>query len=160
MTSCMICWPEIFADAVAAQRQGQAGLFVPPHAQVDQQVQAEGLIGELAFMDDQPGVGFAVAHVRGDLVEVDDFVAWNASPRSCPRHSCSVRNAVVSSPGMAMVLPRRVVERHRLAGDDHRAVLVAHAAAATGQGVFVGDVGIGVDGDGGDLQLALASRAG
>ena len=61
---------------------------------------------------------------------------------------------MVSSPGMAMVFPLQIRDFRRLAGDDHGAVFVAHAAAATGQGVFVGHIRIGVNGDGGDFQFA------
>ena len=48
----------------------------------------------------------------------------------------------------------QIAQRHRGFGDDHGAILVAHGCAATGQGVVGGDVGIGVDGDGGDFQFA------
>jgi len=44
-----------------------------------------------------------------------------------------------------------------LASDDHRSVLIAHAAAATCEGITVCHVGIGVDRDRGNLQLAAAS---
>ena len=47
---------------------------MPPDSQIDDQVQAGGLIGELAFMDDQAGVGLAVADVLEDLVEGDEEV--------------------------------------------------------------------------------------
>ena len=53
------------------------------------------------------------------------------------------------------VFATQLFDRHRLAGDDHRAVLVTHAAAATRQRVFFRDVRVGVDADGGDLQLTL-----
>ena len=62
---------------------------------------------------------------------------------------------MVSLPGMAMVLRLGLVERHRLAGDELGAVLVAHAAPGGEQGVLVGEVGEGVDADGRDFQLAF-----
>ena len=48
---------------------------------------------------------------------------------------------------------------HGLAGDDHRAVAVAHAAAARQQRVLVEQMRIGMDADGGDFQLAAQGPA-
>ena len=48
----------------------------------------------------------------------------------------------------------QLVDRQRPAGDDHRAIAIAHAAAARQQGVLVEQMGVGVDADGRDLQLA------
>ena len=50
---------EVAADHVAAQRQRQAGLLLPPDAEVDDQVQALVLERELPLVDDQPGVVLA-----------------------------------------------------------------------------------------------------
>ena len=44
------------ADGVAAQGQHQAGGLAPPDAEVEDFVQAAGVIGELALVDDEPGV--------------------------------------------------------------------------------------------------------
>ena len=55
---------------------------------------------------------------------------------------------------MAIVRPLQVVERHRLAGDQRRTVLIAHARPRGQQGIAVGQVGEGVDADRRDLQLA------
>ena len=46
-----------------------------------------------------------------------------------------------------------------VAGDDHRAVAVAHAAAAWAEGVLVEQMGVGVDADGRDFQLAAQGPA-
>ena len=51
------------------------------------------------------------------------------------------------------------VDRLRLAGDDHRAVAVAHARAARAEHVLVVQEGVGVDADRGQLQLALERAA-
>ena len=51
------------------------------------------------------------------------------------------------------------IERDGLAGDDHRPVVVAHAGAAGAEDVLVGQVGVGVQADGGQLQLALEGPA-
>ena len=47
---------QILAHRVRAQRQRQAGLLLPPVAQVDDQLQILVAVGELAFVNDQPGV--------------------------------------------------------------------------------------------------------
>ena len=60
---------------------------------------------------------------------------------------------MVSSPGMAMVLPCRSFSCHRLAGDDHRAVLSPMLLPQLVR-AYVGDIWIGVDGNGGDFQFA------
>ena len=65
---------EVFADAVAAEREGEVGLPGPPEAEVEDEVQAEGLVGELAFVDEEACVGVAVLDAGGDLVEGDDDV--------------------------------------------------------------------------------------
>ena len=57
-----------------------------------------------------------------------------------------------------MRLPATVLARHRRPRDEPRAVPVAHRRAVREQGVLVGEVGVGVDRDGGDLELA-AQRA-
>ena len=53
------CVAEIVADHVAAQRQRQSGLFLPPDAEIDDQLQTLILKGELAFVNDEPGVVLA-----------------------------------------------------------------------------------------------------
>ena len=66
---------EVAADDVAAQRQRQPGLLLPPDAQVDDQVQALILKRELAFVDDQPGVELRRGDGGEDLVERQHLVA-------------------------------------------------------------------------------------
>ena len=44
------------ADGVAAQGQHQAGGFAPPDAQIENLVESAGGVGELALVDDEPGV--------------------------------------------------------------------------------------------------------
>src|SRR5205809_5261806 len=64
---------EVFADAVAAQGQRELSLLEPPFAQVDDQMKVVLGKGELAFVDDQPGVGFFRRDVREDLVKWNDL---------------------------------------------------------------------------------------
>ena len=46
----------------------------------------------------------------------------------------------------------------RLPADDHRAVSITHAAAATGQGVSLGDIWICMNRNRGDFQLTFAAK--
>ena len=60
----------------------------------------------------------------------------------------------MSVPGIAIVWPRRS-RGHRLAGDEGWPVTIAHARAGSEQGIAVGQVGEGVDADGGDFELTV-----
>ena len=59
-----------------------------------------------------------------------------------------------------MRLPRDVGAGHRRPRDEARAVAIAHRRAVRQQRVPIGQVGVGVDRDGGDLELAAHARAG
>ena len=59
----------------------------------------------------------------------------------------SARNAVVSVPGTAIVFAGQIARLHRFAGDDHRAVVVAHAGAAGAESVLLSEVGVAVQAD-------------
>ena len=62
--------PEVAANDVAAERQRQAvGALGPPLAEVDELPQALLLVGELAFVNQQPRLDLAVAHGLEDLVK-------------------------------------------------------------------------------------------
>ena len=67
---------EILADGVGAQRQRQVGFLEPPLAQVDDQMQILLGVGELAFVDDQPGVDRLALVLAGDH-DIEDFVERN-----------------------------------------------------------------------------------
>ncbi len=54
---------------------------------------------------------------------------------------------------------RQIVWRQRLAGDDHGAVALAHAAAAAHQRVVLLQVGVGVEADGGHVEEGLVQGA-
>ena len=64
---------EIAADGVSAEGQRQAGVLLPPDAEVDDQVQAELGIGELALVDEEAGVDAAGGDLVGNLVEHHDL---------------------------------------------------------------------------------------
>ena len=52
------------------------------------------------------------------------------------------------------LLTSQISDPHRLASDDHWAVVVSHARAASTQSVLVGDVGVAVQADGGQFEFA------
>src|SRR5258708_19552683 len=64
--------PKFTSNRISAQRKRQSSKFVPPLAHVQDLVQAGVLIGELAFMDNQPSFKLAGHNVGNDLVERDD----------------------------------------------------------------------------------------
>ena len=64
----------------------------------------------------------------------------------------------MSGPGIAMRLPRMSARVIGVARDEARAVAIAHRGAVRQQRVAVGQVGVGVDRDRGDLELT-AHRA-
>ena len=61
---------------------------------------------------------------------------------------------MVNVPGTAIERRANVVDRCRLPGDDHRAITVAHAGAAGAKNILVGQIGVGVQADGRQFQLA------
>src|SRR5579885_3421902 len=64
---------EIALDGVAAKRQRQSGLFAPPFAEIDHAVESRFGIGELAFVDDEPGLVASFEDLRNDLIERNNF---------------------------------------------------------------------------------------
>ena len=66
---------------------------------------------------------------------------------------------MVSVPGTAIVLPRSDSIERGLPGHDHRAVVVPHARPAGAKDVLVGQVGIGVQAEGRQLQFAREGPA-
>ena len=157
---------EVFADGVGPERQRQAGPFQPPFAEVDDQMQSLIAIGQLPFVDDEAGVGFAPFNDVEDLVELmDDVVEGTAFARaSVGKGGVSAgrlpteaevegqesgRQRAGDGDGFAL----QVVDRHRFAGDDHRAVAVPHAGSAGAEGIGLGEVGVTVQTDGGQLQF-------
>ena len=53
------------ADGVAAERQGQAGLLMPPDAEIKDLLEAVAGVGELAFVDDEAGIELAARRLPG-----------------------------------------------------------------------------------------------
>ena len=131
------------------------GLLVPPLAQVDDLVQPAVAVIELALVDQEARLDPPFGHGRQDLVERHDddrhVLAQAELERQVGRRELARHGDRLAA---------QVVERRRLAGDQRRAVAIAHARARREQGVAVGQVGEGVDADGRDLQLAVQGAAG
>ena len=109
---------------------------------------------QLPFVDDQPGVIFAFFDRLQNLVERHDLVG---EPLRQQQAQGKERRGQRAGHGDAAAA--QLVHRHRPAGDDHRAVAVAHAAAARQQSVLVEQVGVGVDADGGHVEFAAQGAA-
>ena len=145
--------PEIAADGVAAERQRQAGLIAPPAPEIDDAVQPGLVVGELALVDDQPGLVLAGEHFGNDLVEGNDY-GLDLGREELQRQ---VGGGQRARDGDAHALD--LVERVHARRDDHRPIALAHAAAAGQQRVLVLDVRIGVEGDRGHIVEALERLA-
>src|SRR5262245_37704816 len=65
---------EVALDGVAAHRQRQSRLFLPPRAEVDDLVQSLVAVGQLALVDQQAGVVIALYDFVNYLIEWDDAV--------------------------------------------------------------------------------------
>src|SRR5262245_25754077 len=63
---------EVAPHGVAAQRQRQPGLLLPPDAEVEHLRQPLPAVGELALVDHEAGLGTALAHLVEDAVERHD----------------------------------------------------------------------------------------
>ena len=61
------------ADRIPTERQRQACHLLPPSSEIDDAVQTRLVVGQLAFMNDQPGFVLAFQYLRDDLVERNDF---------------------------------------------------------------------------------------
>ena len=141
------------ADSVAAEREGQAGLLVPPVAEVEELDEAVVGVGELAFVDDEAGVELAGEDGGDDLVEGDgdglDLGSEELEGEVRRGEGAGDRDAGLPD----------VVEGELAGGDDHGAVALAHAAAAGHDGVVVLEIGVGVEGDGGDVVEGFVDGA-
>src|SRR6185295_16454825 len=129
---------------VAAKRKRQAVVLAPPpNAKVFADLQAFVTIGKLAFVDDEPDVGLAALYGCEDLVErYDDVVDLVRGPSEPELQSEKSAGHGAGNGDRAF---EDFVSRECLFRDQHRPVAVAHAGAAGEQGVFVANVGVGVN---------------
>ena len=149
-SSCSVSVAEVAARDVDPERERQPGLEEPPLAEVDDLVQAVRPVGQLALVDEQPGLGAARRDLVDDLVERHLAVA-----ELPPRQSRSTRNAVVIRPGTAISISRSSLRADRLARDDDRPVARAHARPVREEHVLVLDERVRVERDRGHLEPAL-----
>src|SRR5437588_12884475 len=81
---------DVFAQNVSAERQWQARLALPPFAEVDDLCESRALVSELALVNDQAGIGFAIAHGVENFVEGEDdgfeFTEIELKREKCARH--------------------------------------------------------------------------
>src|SRR5205823_9533333 len=101
-------------------------------------VQAGFFVGELAFMNDEPGFVGAREDLRNDLIERDDL-GPNAR-RKQPQ--CKIRRGQRARDSDSLLLDLALSEG--AGGDDHRPVTVAYASTTGQQCVLVLNVGVRV----------------
>ncbi len=138
------------ANCIAAQRQRQAGHLLPPLAEIDNAVQAGLVVGQLAFVNNQPSFVFSFEHLRDDLVEGNNFGFHSGSEKL----QSQVRGGERSGHGNALGLDFARGKGARR--DNHRPVALAHTASARHQRVFILNVWIGVEGNRADVIDAFS----
>ena len=144
---------------LAPNGKRQAGLVEPPLARVDDQLQVLLGVGELTFVDDQPGVdrlAFVLAgnHDVQDPIEGHDHLA-ELHAQAQPQGQIGGReHAGHGDRRLAIGLQRLLRPRH-----EHGAIAIAHARPAGAQHVAVGQMGIGVQAQGRQFQLAAECPA-
>ena len=110
-------------------------------------------VGELAFVDDEAGVELAGDDRGNDLVEGDG----DGFDLGGEELEGEIGRGERAGHGDARLLD--VGEGELARRDHHGAVALAHRAAAGHQGVVLLQVGIGVEGDGGDVVEGLVDGA-
>ncbi len=112
-------------------------------------MQAGLVVGQLAFVDQQPGIDFPALHRGDDLVERDHL-----EPEI---HQQQLQQQVRA--GHRAWHPDPVVghlaDLHRFPGHDHRPTAVTKTSAAAQQGVLIHHVAVGVGADRRDVQFAF-----
>ena len=131
---------------------GQAGLPLPPLAEVHHLAQPQVAVGELPLVDHHAGVRLAGEHDVEDAVEGDDLDGHLRLPE--PQGEVSGGQLA----GDHHLEPGQVGPAVGLAGDDDRPVAVAEARARGHDLVAVGEMGVGVEGEGRDLVRPLERR--
>jgi hypothetical protein len=158
IAECVGCAGERFrakraANGVAAEGEGKASLLAPPLAEVEEFNEAVVGVGELAFVNDEACFELACDDGGDDLIEGNDgsFDVWGEELER------EIGGGKGARDGDAGLLHLRQCEL--AGGDNHGAVTFADAAAASHQGVVVLQVGVGVEGDGGDVVEGLVDGA-
>ena len=146
--------PRSLHRRVGPQGQRQAGLVGPPLAEVDQQRKPLPGVGELALVDDQSRVDGDVSIVAGghgveDLVERHDEMSKRLAQAQPQGQKGGGQRA-----GDGDRLAGQPFQRPGPAGHEHRPVTLADAGPAGAEHVEPAEMGVGVDADGGQFQLA------
>ncbi len=140
---------DIAPDRDETERERQAGLVAPPHAEIEQLVQARSGVGQLAFVDHQTRPRAPGHDLVEDLVERDVARSDAVSERE-PEHP---GRGCQRSRGDDLELAE-LVERELVARDDDGAVPVAERGAVRQEQVTVGDGGVRAGGEGGHFEPA------
>ncbi len=144
--------PRDFFHGVAAEREREAvGFRGPPLAEIGAEDEALAAVGELAFVDDEAGVGFAAREGVEDLIEGDDDVVELFLGHA--EEELELEERAGHEAGNGDLFGEEFLARELALADDHGAVAVAHAGAVGEERVVLEDVGVGVDGDRGDVEL-------
>ena len=142
--------PKVLAHDVAAERERQPRFAEPPLAHVGHEVKPAVAEGELPLVDQEPQVDRALDHGILDQVEA----GWHRLEVGLVQPEREVGAGQRARDRDALATHGR--PGHWRAGDEARAVPVAERGAVRQQGVAIGDVGVGMDRDRGDLELAAA----
>ena len=146
---------QIAANHIAAQREGKSCLFQPPGSQVLPEFEALRRVGQLAFMDDEAELGVTRLDRGTDPVEGHyhglEFGLIELEGEICSGAEARHRDA--TAPQGIPGITRRGSERNQ-----PRSVSVAHRGAARQQPIALGEIGVGVDRNRGNLELT-AQRA-
>jgi len=142
--------PQVPAHDVAAERQREARLLLPPPAEVHDLLQALVRERELPLVDQEPRGDLAVAH--GFLDAVERHRAHRDARR--PELERERRRRPRSGRGDRNVAGGDRVTRESASTHHDRSVAVAERRAVRKEEVSVREMGVGVKGDGGDRELA------
>ena len=141
---------QVPAHHVASERQGQAGLLFPPSPEVDEEDEAVVGIRQLSLVNQEASCDFAGGDLLLDAVE---RYLLHVDPRR-PEREGERRRRAAAGRGDGDGARRDVLAGERLPRDDDRAVPVAEGRSVREEQVTVGEIGIGVEGHGGDVELA------
>jgi hypothetical protein len=145
---------EAAMDGVDAQGQLEADSLLPPLAHIEDELEPGVGEGELAFVDDQAGVGLAAGDGGDDLVKGE--LPERRDRPDARRTRPSMRKAVVALAGDGDG-DAGAAEDVGLAGDELGAEAVAEAGAAGCDDVPVLHIGPGADRERGDVQSPIST---
>ena len=144
---------EPFVNHVPAQGQREPVILPPPpRPQVLAQLQPLVPVGQLSFVNDQAHVRPSRTNGGEDLIERNDDEIELAARLSQPKLEGQKRTGHRAGNGNG--LPQNLLPRERGRRDEHGPVAISHARPARQQRIAVADVGVGMNADGRNIQLA------